>query len=193
MVPGNKAELLKNGDRIFPAMTRDIRAAKRTVNLETYIFQPDEAGRQIAEAMIDAAQRGVEVRFLIDSWGSKLGDLEQPLKAAGVHVRKYRPVRLFSIYKVGKRTHRKILVVDGRVAYTGGVGLSKEWLGDARNAKEWRETQVRVEGPVVAQMRSSSAKTGPIQPERFSPGIGSIRLPSNGGALAQAVKASAET
>jgi cardiolipin synthase len=191
MVPGNRAVLLKNGDQIFPAMARDIRAAKRTVNLETYIFQPDEAGRQIAEAMIDAAQKGVEVRFLIDSWGSKLGDLEQPLKAAGVHVRHYRPVRLFSIYKVGKRTHRKILVVDGRVAYTGGAGLSKEWLGDARNSKEWRDTQVRVEGPVVAQMQSIFSEdwtytTGEILAgNQFYP-----RLPNEGGALAQAVKAS---
>jgi phosphatidylserine/phosphatidylglycerophosphate/cardiolipin synthase-like enzyme len=103
MVGGNKAELLKNGDEIFPAMTRDIRAAKRSVNLETYIFQPDEAGRQFANAMIDAAKKGVEVRFLIDSWGSKLGDLEQPLKDAGVRVRKYRPVRLFSIWTAALR------------------------------------------------------------------------------------------
>ena len=154
MVSGNRAVLLKNGDEIFPAMTREIREAKRTVNLETYIFQPDDAGRQFADAMIAAAKKGVEVRFLIDSWGSKLGDLEQPLKAAGVQVRKYRPVRLFSIYKVGKRTHRKLLIVDGRVAFTGGLGIDKRWLGNARNTNEWRDTQVRVEGPVAAQMQA---------------------------------------
>src|SRR5438477_8097797 len=118
MVEGNHADLLRNGDEIFPAMTRDIRNAGRTVNLETYIFQPDEAGRQFADAMIAAAKNGVEVRLLVDSWGSKLGDLEKPLKDAGVRVRTYRPVRLFSIYKVGRRTHRKILVVDGAIAYT---------------------------------------------------------------------------
>src|SRR5260370_29018421 len=119
-------------------MTRDIRAAKRTVNLETYIFQPDEAGRQFADAMIAAAKRGVEVRLLVDSWGSKLGDLQKPLEDAGVKVRKYRPVRLYAVYKVGKRTHRKILVVDGKIAYTGGLGIDKRWLGDARNTEEWR-------------------------------------------------------
>src|SRR6266550_4111559 len=81
IVGGNKAELLKNGDQIFPAMTREIRAAKVSVNLETYIFQPDEAGRQFADAMIDVARRGVQVRLLIDDWGSKLKNLKKELEA----------------------------------------------------------------------------------------------------------------
>jgi cardiolipin synthase len=84
MVPGNTAELLENGDQIFPSMTKAIREAKVSVNLETYIFQPDEAGRQFADAMIEAAGRGVEVRLLIDAVGSKLGDLQKPLADAGV-------------------------------------------------------------------------------------------------------------
>jgi cardiolipin synthase len=154
VVGGNSAELLQNGDEIFPAMTRDIRQAKATVNLETYIFQPDEAGRQFASAMIDAARRGVEVRLLIDDYGSKLGDLEEPLKAAGVKFKVYRPIRVYSIYKIGKRTHRKLLIVDGKIGYTGGLGIDKRWLGDARNTGEWRDNQVRVEGPVVAEMQS---------------------------------------
>jgi cardiolipin synthase len=158
MVPGNTAELLKNGDEIFPAMTEAIRQARTSVNLETYIFQPDEAGRQFADSMIEAARRGVEVRLLIDAWGSKLGDLQGALEKAGVKWRKYRPVRLFSFYKVGKRTHRRILVVDGKVAFTGGVGIDKRWLGNARNSKEWRDTQVRVTGPVVDQMQAIFAE-----------------------------------
>ncbi|HET9793536.1 MAG TPA: phospholipase D-like domain-containing protein [Thermoanaerobaculia bacterium] len=158
MVGGNAARILKNGDQIFPAMTGDIRNAKVSVDLETYIFQPDDAGRQFAAAMIDAAKRGVEVRFLIDDYGSKLGDLEEPLKQAGVKVRVYRPIRLFSIYKIGKRTHRKLLIVDGDVGYTGGLGIDERWLGDARNTKEWRDTQVRVEGPVVPQMQAIFAE-----------------------------------
>jgi cardiolipin synthase len=158
MVGGNSAKLLRNGDEFFPAMTGDIRAAKTTVDLETYIFQPDEAGRQFAFAMIDAARRGVEVRFLIDDYGSKLGDLEEPLKQAGVKVRVYRPIRVFSIYKIGKRTHRKLLIVDGKIGYTGGLGIDKRWLGNARNTQEWRDNQVRVEGPVVAQMQSIFAE-----------------------------------
>ena len=154
MTSGNSAELLKNGDQIFPAMTRDIREAKTSVNLETYIFQPDEAGRQFADAMIEAAKRGVEVRLLIDDYGSTLGDLAEPLKQAGVKVRVYRPIRLISIYKIGKRTHRKLMIVDGRIGYTGGLGIEKRWLGDARTTSEWRDTQVRVEGPVAAQMQA---------------------------------------
>ena len=177
MVGGNRADLLVNGDEIFPTMTAEIRGARKTVDLETYIFQPDAAGRQFADAMIAAARKGVEVRLLIDAWGSKLGDLEKPLKDAGVRVREYRPVRLFSIYKVGKRTHRKLLIVDGRVGFTGGLGISKEWLGDARNTHEWRDTQVRVEGPVVAQMQAVFAEdwtftTGEILAgEKFYPQI----------------------
>jgi len=158
IVPGNTAELLKNGDEIFPAMTKAIREAQKTVNLETYIFQPDEAGKQFADAMIEAAGLGVEVRLLIDAWGSKLGDLQEPLEKAGVRWRKYRPLRLFTIYKLGRRTHRKILVVDGKIAFTGGLGISKQWLGDARNAEEWRDTQVRVTGQVVDQMQSIFAE-----------------------------------
>ncbi|MEO8431026.1 MAG: cardiolipin synthase [Acidobacteriota bacterium] len=155
MVPGNQAELLKNGDEIFPAMTKDIREAKVSVNLETYIFQPDRAGQQFVDAMVEAARRGVEVRFLVDAWGSSLkGGVQEKLEAAGVRVRKYRPLRLFTIYKVGRRTHRKILVVDGKIAYTGGLGIEERWLGNARNTNEWRDTQVRVVGPVVAQMQA---------------------------------------
>lgn len=158
MVGGNSAEILSNGDRIFPAMTRDIREARTSVNLESYIFQPDAAGRQFADAMIAAAKKGVKVRLLVDAWGSKLKELDQELRTAGVEVRRYRPLRLFSIYKVGKRTHRKILVVDGRIAYTGGLGIDERWLGDARNSHEWRDTQVRVTGPVVDQMQAIFAE-----------------------------------
>ena len=193
MVSGNTAELLKNGDQIFPAMTEEIRRARKTVNLETYIFQPDEAGRLFADAMIDAANRGVEVRLLIDAWGSDVGDLRDQIEKAGIRWREYRPVRLFSIYKVGKRTHRKILVVDGKVAFTGGLGISREWLGNARNSSEWRDTQVRVTGPVVDQMQAIFAEdwtytTGEILAgDKFYP----KRDGKDGGSIqAQAIKAS---
>ena len=191
MVGGNSATLLENGDEIFPAMIRDIRAAKKSVNLETYIFQPDKAGRMIADALIDASRRGVEVRLLVDAWGSKFKELGQQLEDAGVDARKYRPLRLFAIHKVGRRTHRKILVVDGRIAYTGGLGIDDRWLGDARNTKEWRDTQVRAEGPVAAQMQAIFSEdwtftTGEILTgERFYP-----KIEADGGTLAQAIKSS---
>jgi cardiolipin synthase len=192
MIGGNTATLLINGDEIFPAMLRDIREAQRSVNLETYIFQPDEAGRLFADAMIAAARRGVPVRLLVDAWGSKLQSIGDELKAAGVVVKRYRPLRLFSIYKVGKRTHRKILVVDGKIGYTGGLGIDERWLGDARNPKEWRDTQVRVTGPVVDQLQAIFAEdwtytTGEILAgDRFYPKHGT----GGGGIEAQAIKVS---
>jgi cardiolipin synthase len=158
MVDGNAAEILENGDAIFPAMLKDIGEAKVSVNLESYIFVDDEAGRPVAQALAAAARRGVAVRVLVDGTGGKLKGLEKEMKSAGVDVRVYRPVRLYTVYKVGKRTHRKLLVVDGRVGYTGGLGIDARWLGDARNEKEWRDTQVRVAGPVVAQMQSIFAE-----------------------------------
>src|SRR4051812_24152582 len=154
MLNGNSAELVMNGDEIFPAMTKDIREAKTSVNLESYIFQPDKAGRLFADAMIEAARRGVEVRLLIDGWGGKFKQLKKELDDAGVKAKKFRPLRLFSIYKVGRRTHRKILVVDGRICYTGGLGIDERWLGNARNTKEWRGPPGRAPGPAAPQMQA---------------------------------------
>jgi cardiolipin synthase A/B len=191
MVGGNTATLLENGDEIFPAMVRDIRRAKMSVNLETYIFQPDRAGRMVADALIAAARNGVEVRLLVDAWGSKFKDLKKEFDAAGVQARKYRPVRLLAIHKIGRRTHRKILVVDGRIAYTGGLGIDDRWLGNARNTDEWRDTQVRADGPVAAQMQAIFSEdwtftTGEILTgEKFYP-----KIPNKGGTLGQAIKAS---
>lgn len=191
MVGGNSATLLENGDEIFPAMIRDIRGAKKSVNLETYIFQPDRAGRMIADALMVAARNGAEVRLLVDAWGSRFKELGRELEDAGVDARKYRPLRLFAIHKVGRRTHRKILVVDGRIAYTGGLGIDDRWLGNARNRQEWRDTQVRAEGPVAAQMQAIFSEdwtftTGEILTgERFYP-----KVPADGGILAQAIKSS---
>src|SRR6185436_3157277 len=191
MVAGNSVTILENGDDIFPAMVRDILQAKKSVNLETYIFQPDRAGRMVADALIAAAQKGVEVRLLVDAWGSSYKDLKKEFDTAGVKAQKFRPIRPFAIHKIGRRTHRKILVVDGRIAYTGGLGIDERWLGDARNADEWRDTQVRVEGPVAAQMQSIFSEdwtftTGEILAgETFYPAV----KPA-GDVLAQAVKAS---
>jgi cardiolipin synthase len=154
MVGGNLAELLENGDGVFPAMIKDIREAKASVNLETYIFKPDAAGKLFADAMIEAARRGVQVRLLIDAHGGTLGSLRKGLEAAGVNCKEYRPLRLYSIYGVGRRTHRKLVIVDGRIGYTGGFGIDERWLGNAGDKSEWHDSSVRVTGPVVAQMQA---------------------------------------
>src|SRR5262245_39769293 len=153
MVPGNAARLLQNGDGIFSAMLAEIAAAKLSVNLETYIFSESVIGKQLADALSERARAGVEVRVLVDGWGSSLGPLEVQMTAAGVVVRTYKPLRIYSIDRVGNRTHRRILTIDGKVGYCGGVGFDDRWLGDARNPKEWRDTMVEVRGPVVIQLQ----------------------------------------
>ncbi|HET8946504.1 MAG TPA: phospholipase D-like domain-containing protein, partial [Candidatus Polarisedimenticolia bacterium] len=156
LVGGNSATLLENGDGVFPAMLEDIRKAKASVNLETYIYKPDEVGRQFADAMIEAARRGVQVRLMVDAQGSRLGKLRAELEAAGVVCRDYRPVMSYPVF--GRRTHRKLLIVDGRIAYTGGFCFDKRWLGDARDKTEWHDSAVRATGPVVAQMQAVFAE-----------------------------------
>ena len=155
MVEGNRAEILNNGDEIFPAMTDAIRGAKRTVHLESYIYKDDRAGKIIADALMDAARRGVEVRVLVDGTGSKfLGPLLGRMRKAGVRTAMFRPIRLWTLHKIVRRTHRKMLVVDGEVSFTGGFCIADSWLGDARNPKEWRDMMVRATGPVSAQMQA---------------------------------------
>lgn len=155
MVDGNSAQILNNGDEIFPAMTEAIRGARTTVNLESYIFKDDKAGKIIADALMDAARRGVEVRVLVDGTGSKFsGGMLERMRKAGVKATKFRPIRLWTLHKIAHRTHRKILVVDGTISFTGGFCIADQWLGDARNPKEWRDMMVRAEGPVSAQMQS---------------------------------------
>ncbi|HEX4826189.1 MAG TPA: phospholipase D-like domain-containing protein [Candidatus Polarisedimenticolaceae bacterium] len=189
MVKGNSAELLENGDGIFGAMFGDIREAKSTINLEIYIYRDDEAGRQVADALIEASRRGVEVRLMPDAEGSKLDTLRGELEKAGVIVKDYRPAKSYNY--LGRRTHRKLLIVDGKIGYTGGFCIDKRWLGDGRAKDEWHDTAVRVTGPVVAQMQAIFGEdwtytTGEILAgERFFPA-----LPPTGEILAQAMKAS---
>ncbi|MFL6193215.1 MAG: cardiolipin synthase [Thermoanaerobaculia bacterium] len=155
MVEGNRAEILNNGDEIFPAMTGAIREAKTSVNLESYIFKDDKAGKIFEGALTEAARRGVEVRVLVDGTGSKfLGGLLARMRGAGVKTAMYNPIRLWGLHKIVRRTHRKILVVDGTISFTGGFCIADPWLGDARNPKEWRDMMVRATGPVSAQMQS---------------------------------------
>jgi cardiolipin synthase len=154
MIGGNHAELLRNGDEIFPAMLGAIREAKTSVNLESYIYRDDEAGRQFADALIGAAKRGVEVRVLLDGSGGKAGKLFDEMKSAGVKIKIYRPIRLWTVHRIGKRTHRKILVVDGVKCYTGGLGIDDRWLGNADSPKHWRDTQIVATGPVSGQMQA---------------------------------------
>ncbi|HEY6051476.1 MAG TPA: phospholipase D-like domain-containing protein, partial [Thermoanaerobaculia bacterium] len=153
MVPHNRAVLLQNGDAIFDSMEAAFRAARQSINVETYLFDDGMAGTRFARVLSEKARQGIQVRLLVDGFGGRLGRLSEEMAAAGVKVAIYKPLRIYSLYKVGNRTHRRVFTVDGTVGFCGGVGIDDRWLGDARNPSEWRETMVRVEGPVVGQLQ----------------------------------------
>jgi cardiolipin synthase A/B len=155
-VPGNRATVLLNGDQIFPSMLGAIEGARESITFETYIYWSGDIGRRFASALGAAARRGVPTHVLLDWVGSgKMDDaLLDEMKAAGVQIRKFHPPHWYDLGRLNNRTHRKLLVVDGRVGFTGGVGIAEEWTGHAQDPDHWRDTHVRMEGPVVAQMQA---------------------------------------
>ncbi|HEY1137579.1 MAG TPA: phospholipase D-like domain-containing protein [Xanthomonadaceae bacterium] len=157
LMAGNDVADLQNGDEIFPAMLDAIRAAQRSITFETYIYWSGEVGRQFADALSERARAGVKVSVLIDWLGSvKMDDaLLQQMKDAGAEVEKYRPLKWYNLGRINNRTHRKILVIDGSIGFTGGVGIADQWNGHAQDAEHWRDMHFRVAGPVVAQFQAA--------------------------------------
>ena len=157
LIDGNRVETLLNGDQIFPSMLSAIAGAKRTIDFETYIYWSGEIGKRFAEALAERARAGVKVNVLVDWLGSQKMDSDSiaTMEQAGVDFRKYRPLRWYNLARVNNRTHRKLLVVDGRVGFTGGVGIADNWTGHAEDPKHWRDNHYRLEGPAVAQMQAA--------------------------------------
>jgi cardiolipin synthase len=157
IVAGNQVTALQNGVEIFPAMLGAVRAARSTISFETYIYWSGAIGRQMADALAERARAGVAVAVIIDWAGSLKMDaaLLEEMQAAGVRVERYRPLRWYHLGRMNNRTHRKLLIVDGRVAFTGGVGIADHWQGNAEDPDHWRESHYRVEGPVVAQFQAA--------------------------------------
>jgi cardiolipin synthase len=157
MLPGNRVEALVNGERIFPAMLEAIRGAQRTITFETYVYYSGKIGAEFSHALAERARAGVKVHVIFDAVGAGKIDDEfiEEMKAAGVEVESYNPIRWYTLASMNNRTHRKLLVVDGRVGFTGGAGIADEWAGDARGKGEWRDTHFRVEGPAVAQLQAA--------------------------------------
>ena len=155
LAEGNSVELLKNGKRIFPSMLAAIKAAKKTINLEFYIYWDGEIGRMFAEALAERARAGVHVKVILDAVGSATmsRSLINFLMRNGIDVEWYHPIRWYTLSRANHRTHRKLLIVDGEVGFSGGVGIADDWLGDADAKDHWRDTVARVEGPVVTQMQ----------------------------------------
>ncbi len=159
LLRGGHAEILQNGDRFYPAMLEAIEGAKDSVNFEVYIFESDETGRKFIDAFVSRARAGVEVRLLLDWFGSlklKRAD-RRALEEAGVKLEFFRPLSLRNLVRMYRRTHRRAMVIDGAVAFTGGAAISNKWLGDTRTPKEWRDSMTRVTGALVTGVQSAFA------------------------------------
>ena len=154
---GNRVGTLLNGDQIFPAMLEAIRGAKKTITFETYIYWSGDVGEQFADALSERARAGVKVHVLLDWVGSGKAKKEylDKMRDAGVEVEKYHPLRWYNLSRINNRTHRKLLVVDGRVGFTGGVGIADKWSGNAQDPEHWRDSHFQLEGPAVAQMQAA--------------------------------------
>ena len=155
--PGNRVDTLVNGDQIFPAMLEAIRGAQRSVSLESYIYWKGDIGMKFAEALAERARAGVKVHVLLDWAGSQKMDehaINEIGRAGGIVVKYHRP-QWFGLTRLNHRTHRKLLVVDGRIGFTGGVGIADEWSGNAQDDKHWRDTHFRIVGPAVAQLQGT--------------------------------------
>ena len=154
---GNKVQTFVNGDEIFPAMLQALRAARKTITFEMYIYWSGRVGKEFADVLAERARAGVKVHVLIDGVGSgKIEDayVEQ-MEKAGVEVRRYNPPRWYTVGDFNNRTHRKLAVIDGAVGFTGGVGIADQWSGNAQDPLHWRDTHFRLEGPAVAQMQGA--------------------------------------
>jgi cardiolipin synthase A/B len=174
----NKVEIFTNGAQFYPAMRDAIRAAQTSINMEAYIFQPGEAADMLADAMIERAQAGVEIRLVVDAIGSAglRGPLVRRLLDAGCQINFYQPLKWYRLHRLNNRTHRELLVVDGRVAFTGGAGVADWWLKSStpslrqrivrilrlrrpeRMTPCWRDTMAQVEGPIVAALQGVFAE-----------------------------------
>lgn len=156
---GHRVDTLVNGNEIFPSMLGAIAEARSTIDFETYIYWSGSVGLRFAEALARKATEGVQVRVLVDWAGSIPFDqhLIDIMESAGVVFHRFRPLHWYTLDRANNRTHRKLLIVDGRIGFTGGVGIADEWLGDARNAEEWRDTHYRIVGPAVASMQAAFA------------------------------------
>ncbi len=157
IVPGNRVTSLQNGDRIFPSMLEAIRGAQASITFETYIYWSGDIGRQFSDALCERARAGVKVHVLLDWFGAGKIDARflVAMKESGVEVERYHPLRWFDWSRVNNRTHRKLLVVDGKIGFTGGVGIADSWTGKGETPDHWRDSHYKIEGPAVAQMQAA--------------------------------------
>ena len=183
--PGNRVEVLQNGDGFFPRLFADIEAARETVHIETFIWWDGELARQLTDLLIRKARQGVEVRLLVDgSGGRAIKEVEEQLTDGGVKVAKFHPIRFSNLARYNNRDHRKIMIIDGRIGYVAGHGIGDEWTGNAQSKKNWRDTGLRIQGSSVKRLQGAFCEnwieeTGEIiAGEKFFPMSDPISGPS---------------
>lgn len=159
-IPGNKLEIYNNGDEFYPPMLQAIEGAQKTITIEAYIYWAGDIGRRFAEALANKARSGVTVKLLLDAVGSSTisDELLKVLEDGGCQVRWYHPVHWYTLNRVNNRTHRKSLIIDGRIGFTGGAGIADHWLGHAQDPEHWRDIQIRMEGPAVIPLQTAFAR-----------------------------------
>jgi cardiolipin synthase len=157
IVGGNHVTILLNGDQIFPAVLQEIRAARESIAYAQYFYEDGPIARAVAEALAERCQAGVKVHVLLDGVGTLYMPVEYQdlMRQSGCQVQAFRPVRPWSLHKANYRNHRRLLVVDGKIGFTGGSGVSKKWMGDGRTKDHWRDTDIRVEGPAVEWLQAA--------------------------------------
>ena len=160
IVGGNSAEVLLNGEQIFPSIIEGIRSAKRTITYAQYFYEDGPVAREVAEALAERCREGVGVNVLLDAFGtlSMPKEYTELMSRSGCHVAYFRPLGQYIFRRYNNRNHRRILVVDGRVGFTGGSGVSRKWMGNGRVEHHWRDTDIRVEGPVVEYLQAAFAE-----------------------------------
>jgi cardiolipin synthase len=194
---GNAIDVLRNGDEIFPAMLEAIGQADHTIDFLTFVYWRGDVGTRFAEALVDRARAGVRVRVLLDAWGANSIEksLVEKMEGAGVRVRWFRPLARLHVSQANHRTHRKVLIVDETVGFTGGVGIADEWNGDARNEHEWRDTHFRVRGPAVDGLRAAFVDNWiETEDELFEENVDRFPdQPQPGSTVVQSVRGASET
>ncbi len=190
----NSVDVLLNGEEIFPALLDAIRSARKTITYEQYYYEDGPVARDIAEALAERCRAGVGASVLLDAFGtlSMPAQYVDLMKQAGCHVVSFRPLNPIALNRSNQRNHRRVLVIDGRVGFTGGSGVSRKWMGNGRTEDHWRDTDVRVRGPVVEYLQGAFAEnwleaTGIVLGgEPYFP----RPLPPSGEAYAQVVRSS---
>jgi cardiolipin synthase len=156
---GNRVEILRNGNETYPRIWKDLAAATQTITAQMYYVQPGAIADTLAAYLSARARAGVRVMLVLDAFGASSikDEWVEALRTAGVYVQRLRPLHWYSLDKAVNRSHVRVIVVDGRVGYTGGFGIADKWLGDGRSPDQWRDTNVRFEGPAVMQLQAAFA------------------------------------